>query len=139
MFNLKVVCTFLISKSIAENSYNNNIQHSISRPRKMKNVVLYRGENNIMLKQFYIEYMKVSKVDTSMTHCLFCSENFLLYIISPLILYYIYLVLMISQTLFTCQFLFTFIAYSFTERKFVSLCKPVSLLKYVYQKIFNAI
>ena len=26
--------------------------------------------------------MKVSKVDTSMTHCLFCSENFLLYIIS---------------------------------------------------------
>ena len=78
--------------------------------------------------------MKVSKVDTSMTHCLFCSENFLLYIISPLILYYIYLVLMISQTLFTCQFLFTFIAYPFTQRKFVCLCKPVLSSKDLYKK-----
>ena len=66
-----------------------------------------------------------------MTHCLFCSENFLLYIISPLILYYIYLVLMISHRLFTCQFLFTFIAYPCTQRKCVSLCKTVLLLKYV--------
>ena len=117
MVILKVVCNI-----------HTQDEYTIRRPRKMKNVVMYCSKN------VKIVLCRIHEGDQSiqiMTHCLFCSENFLLYIISPLILYYIYLVLMISHRLFTCQFLFTFIAYPCTQRKCVSLCKTVLLLKYV--------
>ena len=47
MVILKVVCLNSLSKLIAESRHD---EYSIPRPRKIKNVVMYRGENNIMLK-----------------------------------------------------------------------------------------
>ena len=47
MVIFKVVCTNQLSKFIAKSRHD---EYSIPRPRKIKNVVMYRGENNIMLK-----------------------------------------------------------------------------------------
>ena len=47
MVILKFVCLNSLSKIIVESRHD---EYSIPRPRKMENLVMYCGKNNIMLK-----------------------------------------------------------------------------------------